>query len=88
MSSMVRIASPLRSYTNGAASVEASGTTLHEVLADLDRRFPGIRFRMIDEQDGIRRHIRLFVNSAEAKDLSHAVRPNDTVHLICALSGG
>jgi len=88
MSCAVRIASPLRSYTGGAASVAAAGTTLREVLADLERRFPGIRFRMIDEQDGIRRHIRLFINTEEAKDLSQAVRPGDTVHLICALSGG
>lgn len=88
MACTVRIASPLRSYTAGAASVPADGETLREVLADLDRRFPGIRFRMIDEQDGIRRHIRLFVNSGEAKSLHEGVGPGDTVHLICALSGG
>ena len=83
----VLIASPLRPYT-GADEVEATGATLGELLADLDTRYPGIRFRMIDEQDGIRRHIRLFINTEEAKDLSQAVRPGDTVHLICALSGG
>jgi molybdopterin synthase sulfur carrier subunit len=88
MSCTVRIASPLRSYTHGAASVAAEGSSLAEVLADLDRRYPGIRFRMIDEQDGIRRHIRLFVNTDEAGSLSRAVRSDDTVHVICALSGG
>ena len=88
MGCTVRIASPLRSYTQGADSVAAEGTTLCEVLADLDRRFPGIRFRMIDEQDGIRRHIRLFVNSSEARSLQESVQSRDTVHLICALSGG
>ena len=88
MSCIVKIASPLRSYTSGVSSVEAEGATLRNVLADLERRFPGIRFRLIDEQDGIRRHIRLFVNTQEAKDLAHAVRPGDAVHLICALSGG
>ncbi len=88
MSCEVRIASPLRSYTLGAASVPAEGTTLAGVLADLDRRFPGIRFRMIDEHDDIRRHIRLFVNSGEAKSLRTPVAAGDTVHLICALSGG
>lgn len=88
MKCTVRIASPLRSYTNGASTVEASGATLFDVLADLDRRFPGIRFRMIDEQDRIRRHIRLFVNTREANALSEPVEPADTVHLICALSGG
>jgi molybdopterin synthase sulfur carrier subunit len=84
----VRVASPLRSYTHGASIVSADGGSLAEVLGDLDRRFPGIRFRMIDEQDRIRRHIRLFVNTREATTLSDAVRPSDEVHLICALSGG
>ena len=88
MSCEVRIASPLRSYTHGASSVRADGATLTEVLSDLDRRFPGMRFRMIDEQDGIRRHIRLFVNSQEARSLDVKVAAGDIVHLICALSGG
>jgi sulfur-carrier protein len=88
MSCTVKIAGPLRSYTHGAASVNANGTTVVEVLADLDRRFTGMRFRMIDEQEQIRRHIRIFVNTREAKQLSEHVDAGDTVHLICALSGG
>jgi sulfur-carrier protein len=88
MSCTVRIASPLHSYTAGAATVEVSGATLAEVLGDLERRFPGIRFRMIDEQSRIRPHLRLFVNLDEARDLSAPVRGGDTVHVICALSGG
>lgn len=47
-----------------------------------------IRFRMIDEQERIRPHMRLFINTSEARELSAAVRDGDTVHLICALSGG
>lgn len=66
----------------------AEGVTVREVLADLNSRFPGMRFRMIDEQDRIRRHIRIFVNTREVADLSAAVQGNDQVHLICALSGG
>jgi sulfur-carrier protein len=88
MSCTVRIASPLHSYTAGAATVQVGGSTLAEVLGDLERRFPGIRFRMIDEQSRIRPHLRLFVNSDEARDLSAPVRGGDTVHVICALSGG
>jgi sulfur-carrier protein len=84
----VRIGSPLRSYTNGAASVAAAGGTVAEVLADLDRRYPGMRFRMIDEQDRIRRHVRVFVNNREAATLTETVAGGDQVHLICALSGG
>lgn len=84
----VNVASPLRSYTNGAATVSASGTTVAEVLANLEQQFPGIRFRMIDEQQRIRQHIRLFVNASSISDLSAPVASHDVVHLICALSGG
>jgi sulfur-carrier protein len=88
MTCLVRIASPLRSYTAGASSVAADGQTLDELCTHLDRRFPGIRFRMIDEQDRIRPHMRFFVNTTEASELSARVSPGDTVHVICALSGG
>ena len=84
----VNIASPLRSYTQGAASVTARGATVEEVLADLEARFPGMRFRMIDEQGRIRQHVRIFVNTEGVDDLSRSVASNDVVHLICALSGG
>lgn len=88
MSCIVNVASPLRSYVSGAASVSAKGGTLTEVLADLETRFPGMRFRMIDEQGRIRQHIRLFVNTRMTDDLTAKVATGDTVHLICALSGG
>lgn len=88
MSCTVRIPSPLRSYTAGAATVPADGGTVAEVLASLERRFTGIRFRMVDEQSRIRRHIRLYVNTAEVRELSQPVGARDVVHVICALSGG
>ena len=88
MSCTVRIPSPLRSYTAGAARVSAEGATLTEVLVSLERRFEGMRFRMVDEQDRIRPHIRLYVNTVEAPTLAMPVRAGDTVHVICALSGG
>jgi sulfur-carrier protein len=83
----VLIASPLRSYT-GASVVEADAPTLDGLLAELDRRFPGIRFRMIDEQDRIRRHMRVFVNSEQTFDLAHSLRSGDEVQIVQALSGG
>jgi len=88
MACTVRIASPLRSYTAGAATLTARGSTLAEVLGSLEQCCPGIRFRMIDEQDRIRPHMRLVVNSNEAHELSAKVADGDTVHVICALSGG
>lgn len=83
----VLIPSALRSYTQ-SSQVEASGTTLNEVLVDLDRQYPGIRFRMIDEQQQVRRHIRIFVNGVSANTLSQAMRPGDEVVIVQALSGG
>jgi molybdopterin converting factor small subunit len=83
----VLIPSALRSYTE-RAEAEASGTTLAEVLADLERMYPGIRFRMIDEQDRIRPHIRVFVNGDQVRDLSQSLRPTDELVIVQALSGG
>ena len=71
-----------------ARQVEASGATLGAVLADLDRRYPGLRFRMIDEQDGIRRHVRFFINGQQTFDLAAELRPTDEIHIVQALSGG
>lgn len=83
----VLIPSPLLSYT-GIKDVEADGATLAELLADLDRRYPGLRFRVVDEQDRMRPHMRFFVNGAQVFDLSHPLRPTDSVQLVQALSGG
>jgi molybdopterin converting factor small subunit len=68
--------------------VEAEGATVAHLLADLNRRYPGIRFRMIDEQDAIRPHIRVFVNGEQAWDLDTELRPSDEVQILQALSGG
>ena len=83
----VLIPSALRSYTEHGKA-EANGATLAAVLADLDRAYPGIRFRMIDEQDRIRRHIRIFVNGDQARDLSQPLKATDEVIIVQALSGG
>ena len=84
----VLIPTPLRSYTGEKGEVEAEGGTLAEVLADLDRRYPGIRFRMIDEQDAIRRHIRIWVNRDQVGALEVPLRASDEVIIFQALSGG
>ncbi|HTP81960.1 MAG TPA: MoaD/ThiS family protein [Alphaproteobacteria bacterium] len=83
----VLIPTPLRSYTK-AGEVEAAGASLAELMADLDRRYPGLRFRMVDEQDAVRPHIRVFVNGEQVFDLKHALEPTDSVQIVQALSGG
>ena len=84
----VRIPTPLRSYTNNEAWAYAAGSTLDEVLHALDATYPGIRFRAIDEQGQIRKHMRIFVNDEIARALSTAVGEADEVTLMQALSGG
>jgi molybdopterin converting factor small subunit len=68
--------------------VTAEGRTVAEIMVDLDRRFPGIRFRMIDEQDAVRPHMRIFVNKEQIDDLNVALAERDEVHILQALSGG
>lgn len=84
----VRIPTPLRSYTGEQSCVEADGATVGDIVADLDARFPGIRFRMIDEQGQLRRHMKIFVNQEAVRDLTTPVADADVVTLMQALSGG
>ena len=83
----VLIPGALRSYTE-KGEAEASGATLAAVLADLEGQYPGIRFRMVDEQDRIRRHIRIFVNGGQVRDLAQPLRATDELVIVQALSGG
>ena len=83
----VSIPTPLQSYTHQAV-VDADGTTVAELLQDLDRRYPGIRFRMIDEQDDIRPHMKIFVNRERIAELDETLAPEDEVQILQALSGG
>ena len=84
----IHIPSALRSYTAQQSAVQVNGATLAEALAALDHRFPGIRFRIITEQDSIRPHIRIFVNDVQLQNLSAPLSKTDTVYIVCALSGG
>ena len=84
----VLIPSPLRSYTEQKNEVEANGATLAEVLSDLDRRYRGLRFRIISEQDTVRPHIKIYINEEQARTLTAPLRPGDQIQIICALSGG
>jgi hypothetical protein len=83
----VLIPSALYSYT-ARSRVEAHGATLAAVLADLERRYPGIRFRMIDEQGRIRRHIRFFCAGEAVEDVAQPLPADGELCIVQALSGG
>lgn len=91
----VRIPSPLRSYT-GAAEVGVAvpllapelPPTIGGVLATIDGAYPGLRFRIVDEQGQIRPHIRLFVGNAATRDLGTPIASGEVLMIVAALSGG
>ena len=85
---MTRVLLPthLRSYTSGTAAIAAAGSTLGEVLADVEKQHPGFLVRIVDEQDRIRPHIKCFVAGEQAREL--AVPITGDVQIIAALSGG
>ena len=83
----VLIPSALRSYTE-SSHADANGATLAELLRDLERQYPGIRFRMVDEQESVRRHIRIFVNGEQVNEMSQSLNVADEVVIFQALSGG
>jgi len=84
----VLIPNPLRSYTANAAAVDALGKKLGDLTTDLDRHYPGMRFRVVDEQGQIRPHIKFFVNGAPVRSLAEPLADADEVMIVCALSGG
>jgi len=84
----VRIPTPLRSYTANQSVVEAEGATIAAVIDDLDRQFPGIKFRMVDEQGRLRSHMSVFVRAERERDLTTSVEGVGEITLMQALSGG
>jgi sulfur-carrier protein len=77
----------LHSYTR-RSPVEATGDTLAAMFADLDQRYPGLRFRVVNEQGLLRTNMRVFVNGRSVRDMAHPLAAGDHVALVLALSGG
>ncbi|MET0903143.1 MAG: MoaD/ThiS family protein [Acidimicrobiales bacterium] len=84
----VRIPTPLRSYTGDQKVVSAEGDTLDDVLLDLDRQFPGLRFRVVDEQGRLRRHVNIWIDGERVRDLAAALDGVREIVIMQALSGG
>ena len=87
----VRIPTPLRKYTGGAEAVPAEGATVAALVADLDKRHPGIRERICDETGAVRRFVNIFVNGEDIrflKNLETAVKAGDEISVVPAIAGG
>ena len=81
----------LKKYTGGVTETEADGGTVRELLADLDQRLPGLRAYVVNEFGSLRRHVNIFIDGdlvADRTALSDPLRPESTVHILQALSGG
>jgi molybdopterin synthase sulfur carrier subunit len=84
----VLIPSQLTAYTDGVTRVAAAGATVAAVLDDLDQRVPGLKFRVVDEQDRVRKHMRMFIGRQETRSVAAPMRDGDELLIFGALSGG
>jgi sulfur-carrier protein len=84
----IRIAALLHSYTGGIKTVEVEASTVGEAIAALDRRFPGLAFRVVDEQGQIRPHMNIFLGEENVRDLDTPTTRGAEIYIVGALSGG
>jgi molybdopterin synthase sulfur carrier subunit len=88
---LVRIPTPLRRVTNGASEVKAEAKDVAALIDDLERQFPGMRERLVDEAGDIRRFVNVYVNEEDIRFLSGkatALKDGDDVSLVPAIAGG
>lgn len=84
----VRIAALLHSYTGGLKIIDVEASTIGEAIAALDRRFPGIAFRIVDEQGQIRPHMNIFLGEEKVRDIAASIEGRAEIYIVGALSGG
>ena len=88
---LVRIPTPLRSLTKGSAEVQAKGDNVAAVVEDLERQFPGLRERLVDEGGELRRFINIYVNEEDIRFLdgkTTVLKDSDQVSIVPAIAGG
>ncbi len=87
----VRIPTPLRKLTQGAEEVQAAGKNVGELIADLEKKFPGIKERICDDKGAVRRFVNIFVKDEDIRflqNLETAVADSDEVSIVPAIAGG
>jgi molybdopterin synthase sulfur carrier subunit len=87
----VRVPTPLRKFTNGADQIHAQGKTVAELVEDIERRFPGIKEKICDEEGQIRRFVNIYVNGDDIrflKNLETSLKEGDELSIIPAIAGG
>jgi molybdopterin converting factor small subunit len=84
----VRVAPLLYSYTGGLKTIEVEADSVGKAIAAIDRRFPGVTFRVIDEQGQVRPHMNIFLGEQSVRDLDTPVFAGAEIYIVGALSGG
>jgi molybdopterin synthase sulfur carrier subunit len=87
----IRIPSPLRKYTAGQSKVEGSGSTVSELLESLEAQYPGIKSRLCDDSNQIKRYVNVFVNDEEIRTLQGVettIADKDEISIVPAMAGG
>jgi len=87
----VRIPTPLRKFTGGAGEVPADGSTVAQVMTDMEAKYPGIKERLCEPDGRVRRFVNIYVNGDDIRFLNHletAVAANDEVSIVPAIAGG
>ena len=87
----IRIPSPLRRYTNGQSKVQIEGSSINEILRNLEAQYPGIQSKLLDDNGNIKRYVNVFVNDEEIRTLQGGDTPvaeRDEVSIIPAMAGG
>lgn len=87
----VLIPTPLRNLTKDQDTVEASGATIGDVMADLDKRYPGLKERLCDDKGEIRRFVNVYLNQEDIRfkdGRQTAVSDGDEVSIVPAIAGG
>jgi len=87
----VRIPTILRTYTDGAKSVEGAGTSLDELLTDLDGKYAGLRGRLVGEDGSLHRFVNVYVNDEDVRflgGLETDLKDGDSVTVLPAVAGG
>jgi sulfur-carrier protein len=87
----IKVPTPLRKFTQGAEAVSGNGATVGGLVDDLERKFPGIRDRICDEQGRVRRFVNLYVNGDDIRflqQLDTKVKDGDEISIVPAIAGG
>jgi molybdopterin synthase sulfur carrier subunit len=91
MAIKVLIPTPLRNLTKEQDTVEANGKTIGDIIADLEKRHPGLRERLCDDKGEIRRFVNVYLNQEDIRfkeGRQTAVKDGDEVSIVPAIAGG